>query len=118
MKFKFVILIMLSLTIILIHINSLTLPHSILARHIVLILFVSIAGYIAYESRRRQLEEIAKLNEFLILCSWCNKVRIRNSETNEEMWVSIEKYMTLEYKKKSSHGICPECYSKHIKDEV
>lgn len=60
MKYRFIVLLILLLGIALIHINGYAFPHSVVARHIVIILFIGIAGYSAYESRRRQLEEYRK----------------------------------------------------------
>ena len=110
MKFKLVVLTLLVLGIILIHINTFAFPHSVVLRHVILILFSAIAGYFAYESRRRHLEEYEKLIKFLRICSWCRKICFTDPETKEEKWVPFEEYMALEHKSTSSHGICPECY--------
>ena len=110
MKLKYVVLILLFTGIALIHINSIAFPHGVLLRHVILLLFIAVAGYIAYESRRRHLEEFNKLQKFLRICAWCKKICFIDPETKEEKWATFEEYMELEHKFTSSHGICPECY--------
>jgi len=112
MKFKYVVLALLVLGIILIHVNSYALPHSVVIRHIILSLFIGFACYFAYESRRRQLMELEKLKSFLKVCAWCKKVCVTDADTKEDKWIHFEEYMVLEHKLKSSHGICPDCYDK------
>ena len=112
MKFKYVVLILLILGTILIHVNSYALPHSVVVRHLLLLIFIAVACYVAYDSRRRHLEELEKLKSFLKVCAWCRKVCVTDAETNEDKWILFEDYMVLEHKLKSSHGICPECYDK------
>jgi hypothetical protein len=110
MKFNYVVLLCMVIGIILIHINSLAFPHSVILRHVILLVFIGTASYLAYESRRRHLEEYAKLQSFLRICSWCKKICFTDPETKEEKWVAFEEYMALEHKLTSSHGICPDCY--------
>ena len=112
MKFNYFVIIILAVCIILIHINSYTFPHSVVIRHIILILFVAFASYAAYESRRRQLAELEKLKNFLKVCAWCRKICVTDTVTKEDKWILFEEYMVLEHKLKSSHGICPDCYEK------
>lgn len=109
-KFKLLVLFLLSLGIVLIHVNSIALPHRVISRHVILILFIGIAVYFAYESRRRHLEEFNKLKNFLRICAWCRKTCYTDPETMEEKWVTFEEYMKLEHKFSASHGICPGCY--------
>jgi len=109
-KSKIIILILLSLGIILIHVNSYFIPNGLLLRHIILIVFIGVATYYAYESRRRHLEEYAKLERFLRICAWCKTVSTTDPVTKVEEWVPLEDYIEREYKFKASHGVCPECY--------
>lgn len=109
-KFKSLVMFLLLLGIALIHFNSLAFPHRVISRHVILILFIGIAGYFAYESRRRHLEEYNKLKKFLRICAWCKKICVTDPETKEDKWVTFEEYMKLEHKFTSSHGICPGCY--------
>jgi hypothetical protein len=71
---------------------------------------MAVAGYLAYESRRKHLEAYEKLREFLRICSWCKKVCFTDPQTGEERWLPFEEYMALEHNSTSSHGICPDCY--------
>jgi len=112
MKFKYVVFALMTLGTILIHLNSYALPHSVIARHIILILFIGIACYFAYDSRQRHLEELEKLKSFLKVCAWCKKVCVTDPETKEARWINFEEYIALEHKQKSSHGICPVCFEK------
>ena len=109
MKFKYIVFILLAIGIIVIHINSLMFPHSVLLRHVILFIFIGISAYFAYESRRKHLEEYAKLKKFLRVCSYCKKVCITDPDTKEEKWVDFEEYMALEHHSKSTHGRCPHC---------
>jgi hypothetical protein len=109
-KFKYLVLLLLLLGIVLIHVNSLAFPHRVVSRHVILIFFIGIACYFAYESRRRHLEEFNKLKEFLRICAWCKKVCYTDPDTKEEKWVTLEEYIKLENKYTASHGICPECF--------
>jgi len=110
MKLKYIILILLILIIILIHINSLAFPHSVVLRHLILLLFIGITCYIAYDSRRKYIEKYEKLRKFMKICAWCNKVCYIDFGSKEEKWITFEEYMLLEYKFTSSHGICPKCF--------
>jgi hypothetical protein len=113
-KSKIIMLILLSLGIILIHVNSYFIPNSVLFRHIILIIFISVAFYYAYESRRRHLEEYARLEKFIRICAWCKTICITDPVTKEEQWIPFEDYMEREYKFKSSHGVCPACYQSQL----
>ena len=110
MKFKYVVLTLLVMGIALVHINSFALPHSVITRHVILLLFVGAALYLAYESRRRHLEEYERLKKFIRICAWCKKVCFTDPETKEEKWVTFEEYMKLAHKFTASHGICKDCY--------
>ena len=109
MKIKYIVFILLAIGIIVIHINSLVFPHSVLLRHIILFLFIGAAAYFAYESRRMHLEEYAKLKKFLKVCSFCKKVCITDPDTKEDKWIDFEEYMALETKLKPTQGKCPHC---------
>ena len=58
----------------------------------------------------RALSEIRILKSFLPICSSCKKIRITDSdENNEESWQSIESYISEHTDTRFSHGICPDC---------
>ena len=56
------------------------------------------------------LNKVEKLEGFISLCASCRRVRIKSSsEDEEEIWISMEKYIRKEIKSELSHGICPDC---------
>lgn len=101
---------MLTIGIIVIHIDSLAFPHSIILRHVLLFIFLGTAAYYVNDSRRKQQEEYIKLKEFLRVCSWCKKVCITDPYTMEDKWISFEEYMALEHIAKPTQGLCPHCF--------
>ncbi len=57
------------------------------------------------------LAEVKTLRAILPLCSYCRKVR-----DDEDYWHSVESYVAKHTSTKFSHGICPECYAKVVKE--
>ncbi len=110
MKLKYIILVLLTLGIALIHFDTQAFPNGLLLRHIILILFICIASYYVYDARKKQQEAYAKLEKYLRICAWCKTVCITDPVTKEEKWISFEDYMKQEYDLKSSHGVCPSCF--------
>ena len=67
----------------------------------------------------QKMEKTLKMYENLLsICSECKKIRDDSSTTKEkgENWISIEKYLSKTTGSDLSHGICPECYKKKIKE--
>jgi ligand-binding sensor domain-containing protein len=70
------------------------------------------------ERRARELEqkvaeavaEIKVLSGMLPICAWCKKVR-----DDEGQWHTIETYVTQRSDAEFTHGMCPECYTKHAR---
>lgn len=64
----------------------------------------------------RYINRIRYLEGFLLVCSFCKRVRVGENE-----WVPIEQYVTEHSDAVFSHGLCPECMEKHygqyLKDE-
>jgi DNA-binding response OmpR family regulator len=58
-------------------------------------------------------EQLLTLEGLLSVCSYCK--RIRNAEGG---WGSLERYIERRSKAEFSHGICPECYDKHLKPQL
>ena len=57
--------------------------------------------------------EIKQLQGLLPICSYCKRIR------EEDMtWLPIEKYITQRTDTLFSHGVCPDCYEKHLKPEL
>ena len=65
----------------------------------------------------RKLEEalanVKQLQGLLPICSYCKKVR-----DDQNYWQKVEKYITEHTNVKFSHGICPDCYKKHVESEM
>ena len=55
------------------------------------------------------LAEVKQLNGLLPICSYCRKIR-----DDKNYWDSVEHYITRHTNSNFSHGICPECYEKHV----
>lgn len=55
------------------------------------------------------LAEVKQLNELLPVCSYCKRIR-----DDKNYWDSVEHYITRHTNSNFSHGICPECYEKHV----
>ena len=63
--------------------------------------------------RIRTLEEtlaqVKQLQGLLPICSYCKKVR-----DDRNYWQQVESYVTDHSEVRFSHGICPDCYARHI----
>jgi DNA-binding response OmpR family regulator len=57
--------------------------------------------------------EIGELQTLLPICSYCKNIR-----NDEEYWEGIESYLKKHTNAKLSHGICPDCYEKHVQPEL
>lgn len=57
--------------------------------------------------------EIRRLQSFLPICSYCKKVR-----DDRQYWQQIELYIGERVGTRFSHGICPDCYQKHVVPEL
>jgi PAS domain S-box-containing protein len=68
-------------------------------------------------SRVRELEaalgEVRKLRGLLPVCSYCHRVR-----EGEEYTKSVLAYLTEHADARFSHGVCPECYEKHVRPQL
>lgn len=54
-------------------------------------------------------EELLTLEGLLPICSYCRRLRDQDGR-----WTSIEQYVEARSVAQFSHGICPECYEKHM----
>jgi two-component system cell cycle response regulator len=61
----------------------------------------------------RALSEVKQLNALLPICSYCKKIR-----DDKDYWQSVEGYISQHTDATFSHGICPECFVKHVPEEV
>lgn len=68
----------------------------------------------ALAGRVRELEasqaHVKALQGILPICSYCKKIR-----NDQNYWQQVESYIAQHSEVAFSHGICPECYERHIK---
>ncbi len=68
-------------------------------------------------ARVRELEEalsrIKQLQELLPICSYCRKVR-----DDKNYWQQVESYIADHFEVKFTHGFCPECFEKYLKEDL
>ncbi len=56
---------------------------------------------------------VQQLEGLLPICSYCKRIR-----AGTEAWSSLETYIEQRSAAEFSHGICPDCYAKHIEPKV
>ena len=62
-------------------------------------------------------KEIKTLQRLLSICAQCKRIRDdKKQEGDKEQWVYLEKYIADHSETTFSHGYCPECYEKAIKE--
>jgi len=59
------------------------------------------------------LAEVKQLRGLLPICSYCKRIR-----EGEEYVRSVEAYLADHSDARFSHGICPDCYRKHVEPEL
>ena len=59
------------------------------------------------------LAEVKLLRGLLPICSYCKRIR-----EGEEYTRSVEAYLTEHIDTKFTHGVCPECYEKHVRPQL
>lgn len=67
--------------------------------------------------RVRELEaalaQVRQLRGLLPICCYCKKIR-----DDQNYWQQVEKYLGDHSEVRFSHGICPECWKKHVEPQV
>lgn len=53
--------------------------------------------------------EVTQLEGLLPICSYCKKIK-----DDENTWQQMESYISKRTEANFSHGICPDCYEKHM----
>jgi phosphoserine phosphatase RsbU/P len=53
--------------------------------------------------------EVKQLEGLLPICAYCKKIK-----DDESKWQHMESYISRRTEANFSHGICPECYEKHM----
>jgi len=71
--------------------------------------FVIIAGIITVGHTYVQQKKI--LSGFIVICSRCHKVKIE-----ADVWQQIETFVSSQSDATFSHGLCPECFEKDVRD--
>jgi hypothetical protein len=61
----------------------------------------------------RALEHVKVLQGLLPICSYCKRIR-----DDKNYWRQLETYFSDHSGVVFSHGICPECYEQHWKQEL
>ncbi len=54
-------------------------------------------------------QEVKQLEGLLPICSYCKKIK-----DDEQKWQQMESYISRRTEANFSHGICPDCYHKHM----
>jgi len=58
-------------------------------------------------------EELMTLEGLLAMCSYCKRIRDTNGA-----WSSLERYVEARSGARFSHGVCEDCYEKHLRPEI
>ena len=61
----------------------------------------------------RALAEVRQLQGLLPICAYCKRIR----ET-DDYWESVEAYISSHSGAEFSHGICPDCFEKHVQRQI
>jgi len=65
------------------------------------------------EELQEALSHIKTLRGLLPICSYCKKIR-----DDKNYWQQVESYVASHSDAQFSHGICPECYRKHVEPQL
>jgi len=61
--------------------------------------------------RKRAEEDVKVLQGLLPICSYCKKIR-----DDQGYWQQVERYIAARSEAGFSHGMCPDCCTKHFPD--
>lgn len=56
---------------------------------------------------------VRQLEGLLPICSYCKKIR-----DESQQWSQVEEYVSRRTEAKFSHGICPDCYERHLRPQL
>jgi phosphoserine phosphatase RsbU/P len=56
---------------------------------------------------------VQRLEGLLPICSYCKKIR-----DEEQQWRQVEEYVSKKTEATFSHGICPDCYERHLRPQL
>jgi hypothetical protein len=57
------------------------------------------------------LANVKELSGLVPICGDCKKIR-----TDQDYWQSVEQYIAEHTKARFTHGICPTCFEKYMRD--
>jgi DNA-binding response OmpR family regulator len=58
-------------------------------------------------------KEVKQLEGLLPICAYCKKIRDEGDH-----WSQVEEYVSRRTEAQFSHGICPDCYDRHLKPQL
>lgn len=58
-------------------------------------------------------KELEQLEVLLPICSYCKRIRNARDE-----WEPLEAYIEAHFERQLTHGICPDCYVKHVQAQL
>lgn len=61
----------------------------------------------------RAMAEVRQLRDLLPICSYCKRIR-----EGEAYTTSVEAYLAEHSEARFSHGVCPDCYEKHVRPAI
>jgi DNA-binding response OmpR family regulator len=56
---------------------------------------------------------VKQLEGLLPICSYCKRIR-----DEAERWSQVEEYVSRHTEARFSHGICPDCYERHLRPQL
>lgn len=80
--------------------------HRAILRSVVILLI----WFWVYRATRKLLKRLHHLEEFLRVCSWCRRV------CHDGEWLGMEDYFNSRFETKTTHGMCPDCLKKKVKE--
>lgn len=57
--------------------------------------------------------EVKQLEGLLPICAYCKKIRDEGDQ-----WSQVEEYVSRRTEAQFSHGICPDCYERHLRPQL
>jgi CheY-like chemotaxis protein len=79
-------------------------------------MIMRVRSALVLEKQRQELEnalaEVRRLQGLLPICSYCKKIR-----RDKSYWEEIEVYIAEHAEVTFTHGVCPDCYEKHVKPQ-
>lgn len=57
--------------------------------------------------------QVTQLEAFLLVCSYCKKIR-----DDQDYWQEIDAYFSKRQGTKFTHGICPDCYDRVMESQL